>query len=369
MSFKTNIMKNTLTLLAVITLAACQKEEMLSPEEILYSNCNTNHYGSEGLVGVYVCAYGTMQEIIVNPELDYRIRKTIMDHLGLRKDPLRDIIEFIVNVEDSLNLVLASNGYSAEIKEELEFFAQSPEHGKFVDWEVNHSFLGRDSGPRSNPVMVTYPMADSERTVTLKPRYKIYPPACPDGCDTEVWLDNLTQPNAYTDDNGYTHIEYNGPAYFTAKMKVSKVDPEYLVNDVPLVQVEWDSDYWMILENIQLAVAYYRPFGLWSQGFAQPIAAVNTTINLNDAVGLYGMTNAVGYSIDKETCLDCPYSKSLYGIRTQVNERTLITQKSIILTNEMVGDTMTLYTKAKFAYDNQYNREETVMDSLQIVIH
>ena len=342
------------------SVSSCEKEQSLTQEEILYKECKDSVYDTQGYVGWMTCVYGSLEECARSGDAN------CISELGF--DPNQEIFYYIVEVEDSLNLVTASAGYKAEIKEELEFFANAPQYGKFIDWEVNHALLGRDSGPRSNPVKVTYPMVDSERTVSLKPRYKIYPEACPGGCETELWIDNLTQPNAYTDDNGFTHIEYNGGSYFTVKMQVSEVDDEYSINGIPLIQTRWDSDYFVILENLQLAVSYYRPFGLWTQGFAQPIANMHTTINLNDALGMYGMTNIVGYTLDDNTCLECPYSDELFGVTTQVNSRDNTTQNSIYLNEGMVGDTLTIYTEAKFAYDNLYGREEIVKDSLRIIV-
>ena len=366
-------MKNLFLLFSLVVLASCAKEDMeIDP----YTVCHHEYYEDGGSIAVLECFYGkSAYDIMMDGDIKFSDRKVAMNHLNIHaetQDPLRTRHYFNVEVDDSLNLVTALNGYKAEIKEEIEFFAEDPQYGYFIDWDVNHSFIGREDGPRSNPIAVTYNHVDDDKTVRLKPRYKIFPPACPNGCDTEVWVDNLAQPNAYEDENGYTHIEFRGPSYFTAKMQVSDVDPEYRINNIPLVQVEWDSDYWMILENLQLAVSYYRPFGMWTQGFSQPLAYLNTVITLADAVGLYGMTNAVGYSIDDNTCLDCPYTENLYGIRTQVNENTLTTQKSVILNQDMVGDTLTIYTKATFAYSGMqldtHGRQETVIDSLRIVV-
>jgi len=348
---------------------SCEKDEIVYTEDQIFQQCHESSYEIGGLIGVYECIYGSLENLVNDPDAPFHHRKYAMDHLGLRKDPLRDIIKFTVDVEDPLGLVSALDGTTAEIGDEIEFYTEDPEYGYFIDWDVMNSFIGREDGPKSNPIAVSYPMSDNVRTISLKPRYKIYPPACPEGCDSEIWIDNLTQPDAYVDDNGYTHLFYNGGNYFTVKMRVADVDPEYRVNGIPLVQVEWDSDYWMILENLQLSVSYYRPFGLWTQGFSQPLAYMNTTITLRDAAGLYGMTNAVGYAIDNETCLDCPYSESLYGIRTQVNEDDLMTQKSILINRDMIGDTLTVYTKAKYAYTNQYGRSETVKDSIKLIIN
>ena len=70
------------------SLGSCEKGEILTEEELLYQECNGNHYNSEGLVGVYICMYGSLEALAMNPDAPYRHRKTAWSELGLTRDPL-----------------------------------------------------------------------------------------------------------------------------------------------------------------------------------------------------------------------------------------------------------------------------------------
>ena len=44
---------------------------------------------------------------------------------------------------------------------------------------------------------------------------------CVDGdCNAQFYIDEQVQPNAYQDDNGYWHIEFYGPKYFTIRGEI-----------------------------------------------------------------------------------------------------------------------------------------------------
>ena len=62
------------------SMTSCQKEETISEEE-LFLECQRNHYSSEGLIGVYVCAYGPMESIVNNPNIPYSVRSYVEKHL------------------------------------------------------------------------------------------------------------------------------------------------------------------------------------------------------------------------------------------------------------------------------------------------
>ena len=90
-----------------------------------------------------------------------------------------------------------------------------------------------------------------------------YPYPCADrDCDSVFYIDQV---NAYLDENGYWHTEFFGPRYFTVAGKLDQLDDEYVVNEVPLVEVAYDSNYWVAFDDLSFTVPLYSPFGLSSQ--------------------------------------------------------------------------------------------------------
>ena len=67
-------------------------------------------------------------------------------------------------------------------------------------------------------------------------------------CNAQFFIDEQVQPNAYQDENGYWHIEFYGPKYFTIRGELDELSTA-VVNGVPLVMTEYDSDYWVAFDT------------------------------------------------------------------------------------------------------------------------
>ena len=58
---------------------------------------------------------------------------------------------------------------------------------------------------------------------------------CKDGnCDSVFYIDS---PQSYIDDNGYWHVKYWGPKYFTVAGQLDELHEEYIVNNVHYIYV------------------------------------------------------------------------------------------------------------------------------------
>jgi hypothetical protein len=173
---------------------------------------------------------------------------------------------------------------------------------------------------------------------------------CLDGsCDSFWEIDSLVSPGVYQDENGYWHITHQGYNYFTIKGKLDELDPHYEVNGVPLVETTFDSNYWVWIQNFQFTVPLYSVLSYFTSGaYQNPIPVGNLTYTIEDMAQNHPPLNIVGYQINKNQCLDCPYSQTLLGTYSKY---TYEPQQQIFFDNEMVGDTATVMIETKFNSD------------------
>ena len=157
----------------------------------------------------------------------------------------------------------------------------------------------------------------------------------------------IDQVDAYLDENGYWHTEFFGPRYFTVAGKLDQLDDEYVVNEVPLVEVAYDSNYWVAFDDLSFTVPLYSPFGLSSQ-YGSRIPVAEKTYNIGEIAQLMEPLNIAGYQITKNTCFDCPYSDRLFATYSQYTYKP---RQQFYLDNRMVGDTLEVYVKATFNTD------------------
>ena len=173
-----------------------------------------------------------------------------------------------------------------------------------------------------------------------------YPYPCADrNCDAVFWIDTLVQPNTYIDDNGFHHIEYRGPKYFTVMAKLDKLHDFYVLNGVPLVGCAWDSDTWIAFDTISFRVPVYNILGL-KNGQNVPISVGDLTITMTDLAALHPPLNIAGYQFNKATCYTCPSFNT--GTSTMYSYNS---KQQFYLNRRMVGDTVTIWAAAFFNID------------------
>jgi hypothetical protein len=182
------------------------------------------------------------------------------------------------------------------------------------------------------------------------PEELISPYPCLDGdCGAYFEIDPLVSPGVYQDNNGYWHIEHQGFNYFTIKGQLDELHPDYVVNGVPLVETVFDSDYWVWINGITFTVPLYSVLGYFTGGgYLNPIPVGNLTYTIEDMAQNHPPLNITGYQINKNQCLDCPYSETLIGTYSKYNYTP---QQQIFFDNEMVGDTAKVFIKSTFNSD------------------
>ena len=164
-------------------------------------------------------------------------------------------------------------------------------------------------------------------------------------CSAQFWIDPLVSPGVYEDENGYWHIEHQGYNYFTIKGQLSEAELAE-VNGVPLVETIFDSNYWVWINGITFTVPLYSVLGYFTEGgYNNPIPVGNLTYTIEEMAQTHPPLNIVGYQINPNQCLDCPYSPTLIGTRSKYNYNP---QQQIFFDNQMIGDTAKIMIQARF---------------------
>lgn len=177
------------------------------------------------------------------------------------------------------------------------------------------------------------------------------PYPCPDGnCNFTFFVDTLVTPDSYTDPNGYIRIKHNGLNYFTIQGYLEELDPYYVVNGVPLIETQYDSDYWVVFDTIGWTLPTYSYMGWFTdRQFQVPFPVGNRTYTLTEVASVMPPLNIVGYQIEKNMCMDCPYTPTLLGTYSKYN---YMPRQQIFFDNEMVGDTAQIFIRVLFNNDS-----------------
>ena len=191
----------------------------------------------------------------------------------------------------------------------------------------------------------------------------IYPTPCDGNCDAnftiiyEGIMDSI-------DNNGYYVIEFNGLNYFQVKGQLSELNEQYVVNDVPLIETKFDSDYWVVFDSIYFTTPMYSYLGWFNNtGLNTPIPIGSHTYTMIDLMGLHPPLNIVGYQLPQNLCIDCPYAETLMGTYSKY---TYSPTQNIFLDNEMIGDTINIFTKTTFNGD--LGESEVIEKQIKVII-
>jgi len=177
---------------------------------------------------------------------------------------------------------------------------------------------------------------------------RIYPPTCPNGCDVKYTISygsNIISPTP----DGYYRIKWEGLNYFQIMGRMTELDPHYVINGVPLVSANFDSDYWILIDSIRFTTPMYSYLGWFNDNnFNNPIPIGNMTYTMVGLSKNHSPLNIVGYQVPKFFCFSCPYAPTIIGTHSSYNYHPT---QNILIDNEMVGDTITLFVETVFNTD------------------
>jgi len=174
----------------------------------------------------------------------------------------------------------------------------------------------------------------------------IKPAICSGGCNG-----NYTMPisSGTLQIDGYWHVKYVGKQYFTVKGELTELSSAYVINGVPLIEVNFDSDYWVLFDTIRYQIPMYSYLSWFSdQQFNNPISIGTHTYTLKGVSELHPALNIAGYQINPHMCWTCPYTPTLLGTHSKYNYHP---QQNFFLDNEMIGDTANIYIETIFNSD------------------
>jgi hypothetical protein len=179
-----------------------------------------------------------------------------------------------------------------------------------------------------------------------KPDQGAYP--CPDGnCDGRFWVE--TPATSTQDINGYWHVPFWGPNYFSIRGELDELHPDYVINGVPLIETSFDSDYWLLFDTIQWRFPVYSHLGIYrDKQFKDPIPIGNRTYTLTNIANSHPPLNIVGYQISPHMCMTCPYTPTLIGTYSKYNYRP---KQNVVFDDEMIGDTASIFIEVMFNSD------------------
>jgi hypothetical protein len=169
---------------------------------------------------------------------------------------------------------------------------------------------------------------------------------CPGGCNSEF---TISSSSASLHSDGYWHVKHVGANYFTIKGNLTQLDPKYVVNKVPLVEVNFDSNYWVLFDTIQYTVPMYSYLSWYTdKQFNNPIPIGTYTYTLKNVADVHPPLNIVGYQINPHMCWDCPYTETLLGTSSRY---TYTPEQKVFFDREMIGDTATIFIQTIFNSD------------------
>jgi len=201
----------------------------------------------------------------------------------------------------------------------------------------------------------------------------IHQDLCIGNCDAnyEVIYKGLPiQPNS----NGFYEIQWDGLNYFQIEGQLSELNDQYVINGIPLIQANFDSDYWIVVDSIRFQTPMFSYLGWFNDNSLNtPIPFGNYTYTMIDLIDLHPPLNIVGYQIPKYFCWDCPYAPTVLGTHSKYNYNP---KQNIVLDNEMVGDTLNIFietifnTEGGITYHGQTSPvpKEIIEDQIKIIV-
>lgn len=177
---------------------------------------------------------------------------------------------------------------------------------------------------------------------------KNYP--CPDGnCDAEFVIDIQQNPGSFKDTNGIWHIKHSGLNYFRVKGVTDELVSDYIVNNVPLIETGYDSNYFYVLGQITWTYPVYSYLGLYiNNNLSQPIPVGTQTVTLPQLVNDTSVSNLAGYEINRYFNFNHPAAKTMLQTYSKY---TYTPTQQMPFFPDMIGDSAEIYIRVLWNSD------------------
>lgn len=184
---------------------------------------------------------------------------------------------------------------------------------------------------------------------------------CIDGsCDAKFIIDTIQNPGSYQDSQGVWHIKHSGLNYFRIKGKTDQLTSQYISNGVPLIETGFDSNYFILPNNITWTYPVYSFLGLFSNNNLQTAIPYGFfTYTLPQITEGGDVTNIVGYEISKHFNYNHPAAQTMLQTYSKYNYSP---QKEMIFFTDMIGDEAKIYIRVIFNSDYGGVSEEKIYE-------
>jgi len=164
--------------------------------------------------------------------------------------------------------------------------------------------------------------------------------------------------------DGYYEVEWDDLNYFQISGNLTPLNDDYVLNNIPLIEARFDSDYWIVVDSLTFQTPMYSYLGWFRDvGLNNPIPIGNDTISLVGLVQLMPPLNVVGYEISKHFNFNHPAAETLLGTYSKY---TYQPTQNIFLDDEMVGDTVNIFIETQFNTD--LGISEIIEDHIKVII-
>ena len=177
-------------------------------------------------------------------------------------------------------------------------------------------------------------------------------------CDFTMQIDKSSQPDSYVDENGYHHIKFFGPKYFSVKTTYSHLKSNYVIANIPLIESQWDTNMWYTLvDGTVMWTSRYSPFGDFTANFSfsiptstQPVVipSVSDLNELQNASGQYMRNGKRGPAVSTSPHVD------------------YVGKQNFFFLPEMIGDTLVIENRTIFAYGSDVS--ESVKKTIKVIL-
>ena len=180
--------------------------------------------------------------------------------------------------------------------------------------------------------------------------------------EVSFWIDTNVSPGSYMDAQGVWHVEYSGLHYFTIKGSIPTLNPQYVINRVPLIEVAFDSDYFYIPGIVTWRYAVYSYRGDFADRLmTTPIPVGYQTYTFPQLIKQYSIMNLAGYEITKNPNADVnhPAYSTYFATYSKYNYNP---QQQMVFFPDFVGEKVTVFIRASLG-----EGEKVISKELKII--